>query len=239
MKCIHAGSAPCQRCRRSNLDGCGLSLPKTPTGKLKRKRTRQIGDSATPPRFRNEETQANASRQQSEATFPRSRGHSHHSGSRDRENESSLTSDSPLNPYETDLVESHVYNLPAGIVMKSLNVFTNKFPELAILHLPSFIAELRSRSSKEVIALLSAVLAVTRSQICVLNASWGEHLLPREHYALYAKDLLKDLILQHPNIQVVQALLIITLHEWGSRDFHKAWIYCGKARGISTGLCRH
>ena len=114
--------------------------------------------------------------------------------------------------------------------MKSLNVFTNKFPELAILHLPSFIAELRSRSSKEVIALLSAVLAVTRSQICVSKASWGEDLLPREHYALYAKDLLKDLILQHPNIQVVQALLIITLHEWGSRDFHKAWIYCGKAR---------
>lgn len=113
--------------------------------------------------------------------------------------------------------------------MKCLNVFANKFPELAILHLPSFIAELPSRNSEKVFALLSAVLAVTRSQICMLDASWGADLLQREHYALYAKDLLKDLILQHPHIEVVRALLIITLHEWGSRDFHKAWIYCGMA----------
>ncbi|OAA50206.1 Transcription factor [Beauveria brongniartii RCEF 3172] len=33
-------------------------------------------------------------------------------------------------------------------------------------------------------------------------------------------------MLQSPNIQVVQALLVITQHEWGTRDFHKAWIYC-------------
>lgn len=138
--------------------------------------------------------------------------------------------------YNEEFVEQNINQLPNGVVLKCLNVFTNKFPELAILHLPSFLEELRLRQSKEIVALLSTVLAVTRSQICVLNATWAEDLLPREHYASYAKDLLKDLILQQPKVQVVQALLIITLHEWGSRDFHKAWVYCGKSFWLSFAM---
>lgn len=132
------------------------------------------------------------------------------------------------NSYSKEEVGRHINNLPNGVVLKCLNVFTNKFPELSILHLPSFLNELQSSYSVESVALLSATLAVTRSQSCVLNASWAAELLPRENYACYAKDVLGELILQPPKIYVVQALLIIAMHEWGSRDFHKAWIYCGK-----------
>ncbi|KAJ6785953.1 hypothetical protein PWT90_03903 [Aphanocladium album] len=235
VKCLHAGAAPCQRCRKSKLDGCALSLPKTPTGKSKRKRTRQSRSSATAFDGPNEDTWMSTSPQQSDANLSQNG----RNGILENENgHGEITSfvNHPADQYDEKRVESHVSSLPTATVMKCLNVFTNKFPELAILHLPSFIAELHSQNSKEVIALLSAVLAVTRSQICVLNASWGEDLLQREHYALFTKDLMKDLILQPPNIQTVQALLIITLHEWGSRDFHKAWVYCGIAIRIMQAL---
>ncbi|KAM3506968.1 hypothetical protein MY11210_007341 [Beauveria gryllotalpidicola] len=237
VKCIHTGTAPCQRCHRSNIDGCALRLPKTPLGKVRRKRARQSRVSAAPSDAQDEETWVSTSRQQSEATVsPNIITGSDADSLVVRQRESLAEFHSLADHYDKDIVGRHIRSLPPGIVMKCLNVFTNKFPELAILHLPSFISELRSRSSNEAISLLSAVLAVTRSQICVLNASWGDGLLQQEHYALYAKDLLRDLMLQSPNIQVVQALLVITQHEWGTRDFHKAWIYCGVAVRIMQAL---
>ncbi|KAM3443061.1 hypothetical protein MY4824_000766 [Beauveria thailandica] len=238
VKCIHAGTTPCQRCHRSNIDGCALSLPKTPIGKARRKRPRQsrVSVSVTPSDPQDEETWVSTSTQQSESIVSPNIITGSNAGGLIRQRESLTEIHSLADHYDKDIVGRHVRSLPPGIVMKCLNVFTNKFPELAILHLPSFISELRSRDSKEATALLSAILAVTRSQICVLNASWGDGLLHQEHYALYAKDLLRDLMLQSPNIQVVQALLVITQHEWGTRDFHKAWIYCGVAVRIMQAL---
>lgn len=125
-------------------------------------------------------------------------------------------------------IDRHIATLPNGVILKTLNVFANKFPELGILHLPTFMREFESPSlSRESMALLGAVLAVTRVQLSAMGASWAGSLLPREEYASYAKQRLSDFMLQPPKIQVVQVLLIITLHEWGTRDFHKAWVYCG------------
>ncbi|KND88337.1 hypothetical protein TOPH_06921 [Tolypocladium ophioglossoides CBS 100239] len=132
--------------------------------------------------------------------------------------------DAPLEllPAETlDMMLDYTDALGQGAAGEcgALSVFINNFPELAILHLPTFMKELRSAPSPEGKTLLGAVLAVTRAQ---------------EHYALYAKDMLSGFILQPPKIRIV--LLIITLHEWGSRDFHKAWIYCGIAIHIMQAL---
>jgi hypothetical protein len=128
------------------------------------------------------------------------------------------------------VVGKHIAALPNTVILKTLNVFTNKFPELAIMHVPTFMAELGSRPlSREIMALLGAVLAVTQGQLAVLGASWADMLLTREEYALYTREMLSQFILQPPKLQVVQILLIITLYEWGTRNFHKAWMYCGKS----------
>lgn len=224
VKCIHTGVAPCHRCKRSQLEGCTLTRPKTPNAKTSRRTARLARSSAEAPGDVTE-AQPNTPRLQgNRSCLERTRdGVTPHS----RAAAFTDVHYSPNPSYNPDFVGQHVSSLPNGTVLKCLNVFTNKFPELAILHLPSFLDELRCYQSKETVALLSTVLAVTRSQICVLNADWASDLLPRAHYASYAKDLLRDLILQPPKLQVVQALLIITLHEWGSRDFHKAWVYCG------------
>lgn len=127
------------------------------------------------------------------------------------------------------MVGRHIASLPNTVILKTLSAFTNKFPELAILHVPTFMAELESQAlSKESMALLGAVLAVTRGQLTVLGAAWADILLSREEYAVYTRDMLSQFILQPPKLQVVQILLIITLYEWGTRNFHKAWVYCGE-----------
>lgn len=134
-----------------------------------------------------------------------------------------------MQDYDKGAIEGHLINLPHSIILKTLNVFANKFPELAILHVPTFMKDFESSGpSSENTALLGAVLAATRAQLGVLGASWAISLLTKEQYAFYAKERLTEYIMQPPKIQVVQALLIITLHEWGSREFHKAWVYCGE-----------
>lgn len=125
-------------------------------------------------------------------------------------------------------MDRHLATLTNSVILKTLNVFSNKFPELGILHLPTFMREFESSSlSRESMALLGAVLAVARAQLSSAGGTWAACLRPREEYAAYAKRRLGEFMLLPPRIQVVQGLLIITLHEWGTRDFHKAWVYCG------------
>ena len=120
--------------------------------------------------------------------------------------------------------------------MKCLHIFHDKYPELAIVHIPTFLSSIQTSRSTETTSLLAAILAVTRAQLSVLNPALAEKLLSSEQYAHFARDLLSDLMLQPPKIYIVQTLLIITLHEWGSRDFHKAWVYCGIAIRIMQAL---
>lgn len=134
----------------------------------------------------------------------------------------------PPADYTKQHVDAHIETLSNGVILKAVNVFINTFPELAILHLPTFVEEFQTERLPECKALLGAVLAVTQAQLSIQTASWADELLSREHYALYTKDVLSEFILQPPKVQIVQALLIITLHEWGTRDFHKAWVYCGE-----------
>ena len=129
--------------------------------------------------------------------------------------------------YSKATVDHHIDTLPNGVILKALNVFINTFPELAILHLPTFIQEFQSERSPAGKTLLGAVLAVTKAQLSAQGTPWEHELLERENYALYSKDMLGESILQPPKLQVVQALLVITLYEWGTRNFHKAWVYCG------------
>ncbi|KAG6253770.1 hypothetical protein E4U49_007413 [Claviceps purpurea] len=92
-------------------------------------------------------------------------------------------------------VTSRLTSLSNGVIVNAVNVFTNASAELAVFRLPMFIEEIRSERYSENKALIGAILAVTTAQLLA------------------------------PKLQIVQVLLIITLHEWEARDFHKAWIY--------------
>ncbi|KYK57302.1 fungal specific transcription factor [Drechmeria coniospora] len=226
--CIMRSSLSCNACRcaKSGLAAvCVLTRPRMSVGKAPRSRRTTPLESA---RCR-DDGHADAARVQGRAptALREHAGEPVAKAGSGREQESG---------HDLDAVDHHLANLPGSVLVKAVHVFTNSFPELAVLHLPTLLDELRCGRSPESKALLGAVLAVTKAQLSVLAAPWADGLLGRERYASYVKEALSSFILKPPKIQVVQALLVITLHEWGSRDFHKAWMYCGIAIRIMQAL---
>lgn len=125
-------------------------------------------------------------------------------------------------------VDGHIANLSPSIILKALNIFTNKFPELGILHLPSFMQEFQTSCNNDSKTLLASILAVTQCYFSQSSFTGLDALLSREQYASYAREMLSQSSFQAPKLQVAQALLVMGLFEWGSREFHRAWIYCGE-----------
>ncbi|KAK1142420.1 hypothetical protein N8T08_007972 [Aspergillus melleus] len=142
----------------------------------------------------------------------------------------------PCQQYDKRTVDEHISSLPKDMILKCLNIFNNKFPELGILHMPSVIRELECTRSEQTKALLGAVLVVTKPHGIIFNPAWVDGLLDADTYAIYTREMLSGLVLEPPSIQVVQSLLVIALHEWGSRNFHKAWVYCGIAIRIMQAI---
>ncbi|KAI2789776.1 hypothetical protein POX_d05274 [Penicillium oxalicum] len=142
----------------------------------------------------------------------------------------------PMHLSYSDFTDEHIRNLSANIVLKVLNIFINKFPELGILHLPSFMQELQTTCHNDTKTLLAAILSVTHCYFAQSNLAGLETLLSREQYASYARAMLAHSSFQAPRLQVAQALLVMGLFEWGSREFHRAWIYCGIAIRIMQAI---
>ncbi|KAJ5102602.1 hypothetical protein N7532_003131 [Penicillium argentinense] len=199
-------TAPCQKCSKSRIPGCELSRPSNRTPRKATHRARH----ATPGQRITTEIESDAP---------------------------SSSAASPARPgYNSQSVDRHLTSLSTDLVLKSLNVFVNKYPELAILHLPSFAKKHQSQDSKEIKTLLAALLAITRSHPLLITFPWESSLLPKERYAEYARERLSKSSFEAPRLEVAQALLIMTVYEWGTREFHRAWIYCGIATRIMQAL---
>ncbi|OHW97003.1 fungal specific transcription factor domain-containing protein [Colletotrichum incanum] len=123
----------------------------------------------------------------------------------------------------------HLEQIPKDVIFIALEAFWRKFPELRVIHPSSFMQSFGSTCPRESKALLATVLAMTKTQKPDSDRLRTQLLYASEHYASYACDILAACILQPPDVKVIQALLILTLYEWGTRDFHKAWMHCGIA----------
>ncbi|OLN97093.1 putative transcriptional regulatory protein C1327.01c-like protein 1 [Colletotrichum chlorophyti] len=128
-----------------------------------------------------------------------------------------------------DDIDRHLQHFPKKVVFTALEAFWRKFPELRVIHPSSFVQTLGPGCPRESKALLATVLAMTKTQNPDSDSLRTQVLYPSERYASYACDVLAACILQSPDVKVIQALLILTLFEWGTRDFHKAWMHCGIA----------
>jgi hypothetical protein len=214
IKCINEGTAPCQKCRKSRIPGCELSRPpnKTPRKAIRRDRLDTPG-------------RRSVNEHENESPVPSSTATSPARVAQDLQPSTQKFAHDDGDLSQTD---RHLTGLSTDLVLKSLNVFVNKYPELAILHLPSFAKKHQSQDTKEIKTLLAALLAITRSHPLLITFPWESSLLPKERYAEYARDRLSRSSFEAPRLEVAQALLIMTVYEWGTREFHRAWIYCGK-----------
>ncbi|KAF4845384.1 hypothetical protein CGCSCA4_v006833 [Colletotrichum siamense] len=95
-----------------------------------------------------------------------------------------------------------------------------------------FLLERKANSK----ALLAALLAAIKKEECYIDGTWMNQLLPSEEYASFSRSVLSNAMLGPPEVVVVQAHLILTLYEWGVRDFQKAWVHCGIGIRIMQSL---
>lgn len=207
VKCVHTGTAPCQRCSRLGTSECELARPQARSAKKAARRVQSISSALTPG-----DDVSEISSTPGFQPIP-----------------SPISSRQAASYLVQETVDEHLTRLPISVILKALNIFTAKFPELRILQASAFIKEYQTARSKESKALLATILAITRKHCSVVTGDWLRSLKSSESYASYAWITLFDAILLPPKVQVVQALLILTLYEWGVREYHKAWMHCGKS----------
>ncbi|KAF0330653.1 putative transcriptional regulatory protein [Colletotrichum asianum] len=220
IKCVNAGSPPCRKCEKSGRTDCQLTRPQVnATGRASKRARRDTGE-AFDASLRSSVEQDGVS-QQVHLSAPQSRG-------------PATPSQGSVGPeyhhgHRRDEMDRHLQSIPKDLVFTALEAFWRKFPELRVIHPSSFMQDYGSNCSRESKALLATVLAMTKTQNPDSDRLRTQILYPSERYAVYASEILAACILQSPDVKVIQALLILTLFEWGTRDFHKAWMHCGIA----------
>ncbi|KAF7716625.1 Fungal Zn(2)-Cys(6) binuclear cluster domain-containing protein [Penicillium ucsense] len=226
IKCVNTGKAPCRKCQRSGILDCTLSRPQSRP--LSRPHRRPDQARAVDSHEIASSSPCGLSHEPVLNRRPISGIPSQDAGI--------VQGQASAHAGHENATHEHIRTLSPSIVLKVLNIFINKFPELGILHLPSFMQELQTTCHNDTRTLLAAILSVTHCYFKQSNLVGLENLLSREEYASYARGMLAHSSFQAPRLQVAQALLVMGLFEWGSREFHRAWIYCGIAIRIMQAI---
>ncbi|RJE20222.1 fungal specific transcription factor [Aspergillus sclerotialis] len=217
IKCVNAGRAPCRKCERSGITGCILSRPGA-------KNRTPLVHCAQQPRHPtspclpsgHEADSSNIGPFPPVADVPVIHG--------------------PSQGNEKQRINDHIASLSPGVIVRIMNTFSCKFPELGMLHPSSFIEGFRQSYSIESQSLLAAVLAATGSQVSYNGFASPQEFLTEEQYASFAREILAESCFKPPKLQVAQALLVMAIYEWGSREFHRAWMYSGNSIRIMQAI---
>ncbi|KZL67810.1 fungal specific transcription factor [Colletotrichum tofieldiae] len=211
IKCVNSGTPPCNKCEKSGRSDCALTRPHVASTGRAAKRTRRATEEAS-----SVSCDHDVGSQRPLVSAPQSRGPATPSSGMDYRD-------------GREDMGIHLEQIPKDLVFIALEAFWRKFPELRVIHPSSFMQSFGSTCPRECKALLATVLAMTKTQKPDSDRLKTQLLYASERYASYASDILAACILQPPDVKVIQALLILTLYEWGTRDFHKAWMHCGIA----------
>lgn len=273
MKCIHQGSSPCERCVKTNIQGCALTETRVRSAAVsqkqqKRKRPRVtinkdiddvdpndndnvsdggVNDSTNPTPLAHGSCSISAKR--NEATVDgrsakRQRpvqNNDHTSRARPRSTSSSSPSPASEKTVSTTQVEVHLSSLKTGTIVQVVKGFTSRYPELAMIHLPTLLkgfgvshgagtsegVQGQKTCQREYRVLMAAILAAYTASKYTGDSSSLDGLYERRVYESYAEKLLSNMAFTSPHMLVAQALLIIAVLKGSSFDLHKAWMYCG------------
>ncbi|KAL2072805.1 hypothetical protein VTL71DRAFT_12148 [Oculimacula yallundae] len=209
IKCVHNGESPCRSCLKSNRAGCVLSGPFEPGHPSYEVRNR---GSKAPTSLRGSSTGTSTVRQSLDpGTVNRRSG----------DNKACAQCNS----------KEAVMRVPPQVILEVATIFNRKFPELAFLHLPTFSSRVERDATMWIQN--AAMLALCHRFLPVATKVG----FPAEDILIsYAREGLQSVQSIHPNIPVVQALLIMSTYEWGAANGHAAWMYSGMATRMMQSL---
>ncbi|KAK7415163.1 hypothetical protein QQX98_006107 [Neonectria punicea] len=116
--------------------------------------------------------------------------------------------------------------LTPELIAECERVVSKTFPACVAFHKPSFVQQLKSASLDA--ALVYGLLTCAARSSPSLIRRYGGPTQAAETFAAKAIALINQ-NLDHPNLVDIQALCLIIIHEWGSRNAVRAYIYLGQA----------
>ncbi|KAF1925099.1 uncharacterized protein M421DRAFT_264763 [Didymella exigua CBS 183.55] len=213
QKCIHNDAPPCDRCRQSGRAAlCEFPAPGTSAIHRRPKRPRPSEASETPGATPPGVSSAPA------AAVPRD-------GRNDARMPSPTRAAPPLSPRAASALLAGLdpFDLVTDEVKTSYLRCSYKW---SFHHAPTLLRRLRDRTLAPYLAW--ALLALAVRFVKDAPDGFGSQTDASNAYAARARQLLQG-DLETPSISRVQALLMLTGHDWGAGNGRRAWIYLGMA----------
>ncbi|CAG9977956.1 unnamed protein product [Clonostachys byssicola] len=116
--------------------------------------------------------------------------------------------------------------LTPELIAECERVVSKTFPACVAFHKPSFVQQLKSASLEP--SLVFGLLACAARSSHALIRRFGNPTTAAENFAAKAIGLVTQ-NLDHPNLADIQALCLLVIHEWGSRNAVRAYIFLGQA----------
>lgn len=114
---------------------------------------------------------------------------------------------------------------PLSHVIKACELLSRLFPEFGFLHRPTFSDHIRARRVE--IVKIWAILSVTARFIPEIADAHENPETAGVFYAEKARSAVMLQILDRPNPDTIQTLLLVGLHDWGACKGFRAWMLTG------------
>ncbi|KAI9163831.1 chitinase 1 precursor [Paramyrothecium foliicola] len=123
-------------------------------------------------------------------------------------------------------VQAASEKLTPELIAECERVVSKTFPACVAFHKPSFVQQLKSASLEP--SLVYGLLTCAARSSPSLIRRYGSPTTAAETYAAKAITLINQ-NLDNPILADIQALCLIIIHEWGTRNAVRAYIYLGQA----------
>ncbi|KYK61944.1 Transcription factor [Drechmeria coniospora] len=123
-------------------------------------------------------------------------------------------------------VQAATEKLTPELIAECERVVSKTFPACVAFHKPSFVQQLKNASLES--TLVYGLLTFAARSSPALIRRYGTPTQAAETFAAKAMVLINQ-NLDHPNLADIQALCLIIIHEWGTRNAVRAYIYLGQA----------
>ncbi|KAB8225054.1 hypothetical protein BDV33DRAFT_187681 [Aspergillus novoparasiticus] len=228
IKCHHNGTPPCKSCRAHPGRECSLSTPvirrkrdtssHSPANTARANPVSKPGTGEASASRRTETKNTSLQNRQSQAAFSKPSAISDANGSCERR------SNAVSQQLKTILLpENALENLDRELVIRASRRFVQQFPEFGFIHKPTFF-EYGLQDGIPAIK-LCAIMALCARYIPELVDQYGSPYLASEHFATVVRENIMSYMVQYPVIDVVHALILLTLYDWGEGNGFQAWVY--------------
>lgn len=122
--------------------------------------------------------------------------------------------------------ENPLLRIDRDLVLEATEIFQRQFTMFNFLHGPTLMDSIHGKDPLDI--KFCGILALCARFIPKLAEQYGGRLAACEYFASYLRRSINCHMIANADIGTVQALLLLSFHDWGSGKGTQAWTYNGK-----------